>query len=525
MPVTDQLTPDIIHCEHGLILDEAIHHIDPGAAVELINFEPDIEDGYRRILGYTEYDSNEITATGYTSGAILGLAAAANGKIVACRGTGVVYGSGSGWTEIAGSTTGNARTSAGKYKFDIYKWGGNLKTIMADDGANNYAATYDTVSNTYTLMNGSVGSGSGTAPSAPHDVFEFQGHMFYLQGNTVTFSAPFDENNFTPASGSGQFIIPSDCGGTVKGISRRDKAFIFCQNQIYYIQGSSIADFELRELASNVGCVDGWSVQHFGGDIIFLSSDGLRTISGTDQEDDNTAVATVSKPIQNLIKGLHQSNEDISSVVIRNKSQYRMFYPQSSTTVANAKGITAVKKRNSKSGNAIGWEFSEIKGIKPSYCASAIVSGNEIILHGDYSDGKIYQQESGNTFNGTNIVAAYKSPDIILEDVGLNKTFHRVILNIDNLGTLSLNMRVIYDLDSTDVPQPTIYEITQSNTTSTYGSGTYGTSTYSADVNIELRQPIEGSGFLVALRFTESSGSSPFSIKGFQFEYKENGRR
>ena len=52
-------------------------------------------------------------------------------------------------------------------------------------------------------MDGSSGSGSGTAPTAPTNVAIHSDHAFYLQGNTLTFSAPFAPNDFTPANGAG----------------------------------------------------------------------------------------------------------------------------------------------------------------------------------------------------------------------------------------------------------------------------------------------------------------------------------
>ena len=40
----------------------------PGSARQLRNFEPSVEGGYRRVLGYTKYDDNEITGTGLVRG-------------------------------------------------------------------------------------------------------------------------------------------------------------------------------------------------------------------------------------------------------------------------------------------------------------------------------------------------------------------------------------------------------------------------------------------------------------------------
>ena len=43
----------------------------PGSATKLLNYEPDLQGGYRRISGYADYDSNYGTVAG--SGNIIGL--------------------------------------------------------------------------------------------------------------------------------------------------------------------------------------------------------------------------------------------------------------------------------------------------------------------------------------------------------------------------------------------------------------------------------------------------------------------
>ena len=40
-----------------------------------------------------------------------------------------------------------------------------------------------------------------------------------------------------------------------------------------------------------------------------------------------------------------------------------------------------------------------------------------------------------------------------------------------------------------------------------------------------IRQPIEGSGFAIALRVVDNGVSVPYSLKGFQLEFTPGGRR
>ena len=52
MPDTSLLSPFVVKLDGGLILNRDSFSMPPGAALELINFEPDISGGYRRINGF-----------------------------------------------------------------------------------------------------------------------------------------------------------------------------------------------------------------------------------------------------------------------------------------------------------------------------------------------------------------------------------------------------------------------------------------------------------------------------------------
>ena len=52
-----QTVPSAFNCEGGLVLNKSTFMMQPGEALELKNFEPAIEGGYRRINGYSKYVS------------------------------------------------------------------------------------------------------------------------------------------------------------------------------------------------------------------------------------------------------------------------------------------------------------------------------------------------------------------------------------------------------------------------------------------------------------------------------------
>ena len=49
-----------VNCEGGLVLDQSIFVMKPGEATTLQNFEPDVQGGYAKILGFEKFDTNAL---------------------------------------------------------------------------------------------------------------------------------------------------------------------------------------------------------------------------------------------------------------------------------------------------------------------------------------------------------------------------------------------------------------------------------------------------------------------------------
>ena len=508
--MADMLNPYVVDLVGGLVLNKSMFEMQPGEALELTNFEPDIGGGYRRINGFVKFNSNEVTS-GTTSGAIL-MSAIYKDKVIAARGTEVFKLGSSG----AVSSIDTGRTSAGRYDFDVYNMSGTEKIIWAD-GANN-ASSYD---------NSSVTDISGTgAPANPKYVKIFKNHAFYAGMSAtpqkIIFSAPYAEGEFSAAKGAGSISVTSDIVG-LKVF--REQLYIFCTNAIFRLVGNSISDFQMQPVTTNVGCVAPQSIQEVGGDIIFLSADGLRTVAGTEKIGD-VELGVISRPVQRRFTELNYTDaaNTITSVVIRAKTQYRIFFSNSSAET-ESKGIIAVWRGDR-------WEFSEVKGIKPNCADSGYISNVETTVHGGY-DGYIYKQETGSTFTNAGdstltIKGRYKSAHWTMGDPGIRKRFHRAILNYRPEGSLDTNLGLEYDYGSDDVLNPNSISISGAQEgAAIYGSASYGTAEYGGAEFVLVRQPIVGSGFAVALQFTDSATETcnPYSLKGFSLEFAAAGRR
>ena len=425
--------------------------------------------------------------------------------VLAARGTSIYSATpgGSSWT-----SRDSGRTSAAKYNFERFNFDGTDKIVVVDGV------------NAPTVFNSSLAATDVSESSVAGSKFvaSFKNHMFYAGKSTtkqeVIFSEPFDEDAFVSGQGAGSFKVDD----TVVGLKVfRDDLFIFCETRIFKLTGTSSSNFAVTSVTRNIGCINGDTIQEFAGDLIFLGPDGLRTIAGTARIGD-VELGTISSNVQSIFNDNLSSASEFDSVVIPEKTQYRIFFTKSTTAENQTKGVICVLKGQQ-------FEFSEIKGIRPACTDSFVDEGNVIVLHGAYSNGYIYRQESGNTFDGEIIFGRYRSPDLTFNDPGIRKHMQRVILNYKPEAAIDADLLLRYDYEDPDSARPAAYALDSSEVVAIYGTSTYGVPIYAGASQPLVRQPVEGSGFAVALKVHDGGQTAPYSLKGFQLEYQLGARR
>ena len=504
MPDNSQTNPAAFNCEGGLVLNKSTFLMQPGEALELRNFEPDIQGGYRRINGFSKYVSAIVPQTSSSSEKVLMVASFAD-VVLAARGTSIYSATpgGSSWT-----SRDSGRTSASKYNFERFNFDGTDKIVVVDGV------------NAPTVFNSSLAATdvSDSSVAGAKYVASFKNHMFYAGKATtkqeVIFSDPFDEDSFVSGQGAGSFKVDD----TVVGLKVfRDDLFVFCETRIFKLSGTSSSNFAVTPVTRNIGCINGDTIQEFAGDLIFLGPDGLRTIAGTARIGD-VELGTISSNVQSIFNDNLSSASEFVSTVIPDKTQYRIFFTKSSVAENQSKGVICVMKGQS-------FEFSEIKGMRPACTDSFVDEGNVLVLHGAYSNGYIYRQESGNTFDGEVIFGRYRSPDLTFEDPGIRKHMQRVILNYKPEAAIDADLLLRYDYEDPDSARPAVYPLDSEDVVAIYGTSVYGVPTYGGASQPLVRQPVEGSGFAVALKVHDGGETAPYSLKGFQLEYQLGARR
>jgi hypothetical protein len=353
---------------------------------------------------------------------------------------------------------------------------------------------------------------------------DFRNHQFFagMAGNPnyLTFSSPNTDLNFVTGSGAGSINV----GFTITGIAKfRDALYIFGAGKIKKLTGSSTSDFVISEVTNNIGCIASDSILEIGGDILFLASDGIRPIQGTARIGD-VELETISKPIQQLLQALPATKDlaNMCSVVIANKTQFRYFFPTASS--ADSEGIIGgIRFADQRAG----WEFGQLLGIQATVAAGGLIDNQEVIIHGDET-GRVFQQESGDDFNGADVISVYATPFLYFDSTERRKVFQHLSLFTRPEGASTINLGVAYDWDSPKVPNPLTYPLGTAGALLGYVTtgGTYNsTFTFDGSTSPVLETNIQGSGRSMSLVITSTGTQSPYSISGFSVTYQEYGYR
>lgn len=403
------------------------------------------------------------------------------------------------------------RTGSSKNRFEKYRIGTTEK-ICGVDSVN---APFIYNNSAFTVLD----SAPSDVLAAEHVVW-FKNQLFFAKGDKLTFTSPYTDNDFNPANGSGVISVGSAITGV---IVFREQLIIFSQQKISRLVGNTLADFVLQPITLNVGCIDTDTIQEVGSDIMFLGPDGLRLLSGTDTFGDYS-LAVVSKPIQSEMTSFIASSTSFASVVIREKSQYRLFGFSSSVTTQNAVGIIGTQTIGDQTG-ALSW--AELRGIRAYVADSDYFSRVETIVFA-HTDGYVYRMESGNSFDGANIIATFSTPFVPMTDPRLRKTFYKLFLYTDPTGSVTTSANLKLDFDDEGVIQPDT--ITLSNDTGAvgfYGSptATYGSVRYGTKLKKLFQTQVVGSGFTVSLQFVSESIDPPFSLDAATLEFATFDRR
>ena len=503
-----------------------------GSATILQNFESDREGGYSKLKGYSKFSNTAVPGTGE----VLAMKVVSSGRAVVARKvnsaaiaaygtlssgdlnkTAYYHGTGTTWTHIGTSSS----TNTLKARFADFNFTQEDKTIFVD--SKSFPVIYNASGNGFTAL---TASNSSDVQGA-ENVVVFKNHAFYSKGSKIFFTVPNTVDNFATGSGAGTINVGFDVTGMV---GFRDQLIIFTTDTIKKLVGNTSSDFRLEPITDRIGCINPDSIQEFGGDIAYLSPDGIRLLSATDRIGD-LALDIASDPIYKDANEFISQTDVFCSVLVRGKSQYRLFAYIPSVQAASASGLIATKFI-AQGGSGIAW--STTKGLKVNVADSTYSGAQETIMFGN-DDGFCYRMDSGNSFDGGAIESIYESPFMPITDPQIRKTMYKLTLYANPTGTMNVAINFKIDFDAGNDPsviQPPAINVSSSAagggvhlfgaSTSIYGGAGV---TYGGVLDKIYKENLIGSFKTIAMRITDNSTNPTFTLDTAVLEYRQHDRQ
>lgn len=476
----------------------------PGSAKTLINFESALGGGYKKVLGYRKFIDDPVPST--VPGKIASTIVVGDSGVLAARGNRYYYAeTGTSWTEVGAVPT----SIPSRVRFTRYNFGLGDKIIVVD-GINlprvfDVATKVMEVASTHTDLVG-----------ASH-VCAFADRLFYARGPLLNYSNLFSHGGFDPALGAGVFSFKSNITGLVVF---RDKLIVFQEEGIDQLSGKTELDFTISPITRKSGCPWPDSIQEVGGDILYRGPDGIRFLSATEKVDD-FALSRASEQIQDNITQDYVAKDNLVSLVIRGKNQYRLFQFSEGAS-SSQKGFACTRTIDQA---AEGTEWSELRGFKV-YCADSFsYEGSETIL---FSDGSthVYQMEWGNSFDGAPIYCEFQTPFWVFEDPSVRKTFYKHKCYMKLEGEFALETQLLLNFGELGVIQPPSKMFIKTvPADSTYGVGLYGTAVYASFSKKEFAENLVGSGFSASMVYKNNDTNPSFTISSLDLQFSYSDRR
>lgn len=531
-------------CDGGLVLNSNNFELLglPGVATKLRNFEVSLYGGYRRVNGFYPWGEGGAVQPSGAADNILGVFPYAGGNVVVVDDA--VYYTEDGVTYIqvnidtteVGMTAAELlsgvvlpRTNQQKAHFVLVRGeaghSGNVYGVL-------YIATKTGKLGHFHIEGDGVGrkyvytevDGIG-APAEAGLIENHDHHLCVVDTSnlpgTLYYSHTNDFDDFNSAGAGSATVLD----GIVGIKSFRQDLIIFCHSSIYKLLDiNDPTNVRIVPVTNNLGCVDGFTIQEINGDLVFLSTDGLRSYAATERLND-VELGPISRGIQPLMDEFTSNNSlyIFSSVVIRSKNQYRLF------TVNGAgatKGVVGTLRTN-PNGNT-SWQWAELRGF-PVYSISSYFNqgGEEVVYHGG-TDGYVHVHDKGNSFNGDPIASQFETPDISLGDLGMRHTLHYMNLSITTEGASNLfTITPRFNFGSAQTLQPSPITVNvQSSVGAIIGEMIIGSFTFASSSEGTIRRiPMVGSGGTVRFSFVSSDTDAPYTIHGYHLEAFPSGRK
>lgn len=331
---------------------------------------------------------------------------------------------------ISGNSTTQTLVAGGRYEFVTHNFGGHTKTkrLYWCDGKNP-AFEFDG-----TVL---VPIFTGMTEDTPEHIAVHKNKLFLsFSGGSLQHSS---DNNppsvvapyiWSVVTGSGEIGVGDEITGLFK--LPGDILCIKTRNSTQLLYGSAASGDDawvLKVHDYSSGAIE-WSGQLIENDLVVCDDRGITSLKSTDVYGD-FASSALSKDIEPHLRPYLQYVN--CSVSLKNKSQYRVFFDG-----GQAVFMTVYR------GKLIGFT-TVLYNVNPvCMSVSENQSGEEEIFFGG-ADGYVYQDESGESFDGSNINSYVFFHYNHLGSPGRKKKVHKIDLEMDNPDNAPITSRIYWD--------------------------------------------------------------------------------
>ena len=360
-------------------------------------------------------------------------------------------------------------------------------------------------------MTAYTGSTQNYGSNYPKDVISAYGRFWAHNGETVFWSTDIADTTFPCFCGgtSGTLNISSVLPNNVDEIEalavHNDFLIIFCKTNIVIYSGAANPignQFGLHDIITGVGCVARNSVQSTGGDLIFLSDTGVRSLGRLIQEK--------SLPMRDLTKNIRDDfvkdmNAEISNYgsldhVVSVYSEINAFYLISFPSSQTVYVLDMRQALEDGSSRCSQWTQY------PAY--SFLRLRDRTVLIGKVDGiGRYYGYQD----NGEGYTVRYFSHYLDFGSSTVNKILKQMKVSVLGGSQQQFALKVGTDYDSNYSSYSFVIE---SGTVYEYGVAEYGIAEFAGGIVIEnVKSSIGGSGNIIQIGFEAEVNGSELSVQ------------
>lgn len=356
----------------------------------------------------------------------------------------------------------------------------------------------------------------GVTPGKP-SIAEIFANRLVFSGDSnnpsmVYLSELENAENFTPgigASSAGALQVSPGDGEKITAlktlflpINNEEVLVIFKERSTYILSGSDATSFALQKISDEFGAVSSNSVILVGNELIFLSQEGITSLS-TATAQGNITTGFLSNQISPQIASLNRFQLSGSFAVhLRNRQEVWWFVADGSAT-------------QNQTVLVYNYGINRCWSKRTGITAACGVSMNGNLYTGNYG-GIIQQQLKGNSYNGQPIRWTYRTGFQDLSSPRLRKRIKDIELFLKQISNVNVTVNMYWDFRrGSSQRQSRVLHVVPDASSSIYNTAVYGQDAYNVAGSSIFRFMPAGSGRYFQLELTGQDTDKPVEIEGW----------